>query len=42
MKPADHPTIQNLAGTDPALLPFFSATEQAIIKVCKELVGAKK
>ena len=38
MNPADHPTIQHLAGTDPEILHFFTPVEKAVIEVCKELV----
>ncbi len=42
MNPSDHPTIQNIASTDPVLLKFFTPVEQAVIEVCKELVEGKK
>jgi len=38
---AEHPTIQNLAGTPSEILQFFTPVERAVIEVCKELVGVK-
>ena len=38
MKLADNTTIRELAAIDPALMPFFTPVERAIIEICRKVV----
>jgi len=38
LKLEDNQTIRDLATTDPALMPFFTPVERAIIEICRKVV----
>jgi len=38
LKIENNPTIRDLANTDPALMPFFTPVERAIIDICRKVV----